>query len=395
MSLLDNLRRRRAETYDAARAITDSAGNRQLTDSESAEFDRLTAEIDSIDERLGQIFGEERRSHQSASTFARLQAQPVTRGIRSTEEAELRQLGVRGGSLDFAFAGDEFRNTLSKLTAGAGGDTVPTSFLGRLVAHMIETSPILGLAQVLTTDSGEDLQVPKTTAHSTATLVSEGSAIAPSDPGFGQVTLGSYKYGHLIQVTNELLTDNGVDLEGYLARQSGRALGNAFGAHATTGDGVDKPRGYVTDATVGVTGGTALPPDADNLIDLFFSVIPPYRASQAAAWTMNDTTLSGVRKLKNTEGDYLVGRLNSDGADFELLGKPIVVDPNMPDVGTGAKSVVFGDFEAYFVRMAGGIRFEASRDFAWDTDMTTYRALLRADGALVDTSGALKSYTSA
>jgi HK97 family phage major capsid protein len=52
--------------------------------------------------------------------------------------------------------------------------------------------------------------------------------------------------------------------------------------------------------------------------------------------------------------------------------------------------VLFGDWSRVFVRLVNGIRFEQSRDFAWNTDQTVFRAVLRADGALIDTTGAIK-----
>ncbi|KPC75297.1 hypothetical protein ADL26_08065, partial [Thermoactinomyces vulgaris] len=101
---------------------------------------------------------------------------------------------------------------LSKLSSGAGAATVPTDFYGRLMAHLIETSAVLQSgATILNTTGGEVIQVPKTTAHSSAGIVTEAAAISESDPAFGQVSLGAYKYGTMIQVSRELLTDTGVD----------------------------------------------------------------------------------------------------------------------------------------------------------------------------------------
>ncbi len=64
----------------------------------------------------------------------------------------------------------------------------------------------------------------------------------------------------------------------------------------------------------------------------------------------------------------------------------------MPAQVTSAKSILFGDFSQYFVRLVGGVRFERSDDFAFGTDLVTFRAILRGDGTLVDTTGAVKYY---
>jgi len=61
-----------------------------------------------------------------------------------------------------------------------------------------------------------------------------------------------------------------------------------------------------------------------------------------------------------------------------------VADPFMPAVAGSAKSVVFGDFSQYFIRMVGGVRFERSDDFAFSTDLVSFRAIIRADGNLMN-----------
>jgi HK97 family phage major capsid protein len=289
---------------------------------------------------------------------------------------------------------NEFR-TLSKLTAAAGQNTVKTSFYEQLMAHLIEVSGIMMAGPtVLQTTTGEQIQVPKTTAHSTGALFAEAATITNSDPTFGQVPLDAYKYAVLIQVSNELVNDTSVDLLGYLAMQCGRAVGNAFGVHAITGTGTAQPNGLVTAATLGVTGSAAVVGafSADNLIDLYFSVIAPYRNSSSCAWMMKDATLANLRKLKDTTNQYLWQPSVQLGQPDTLLGKPIYTDPNVAAVALSAKSVVFGDISQYFVRMVNGVRFDRSDDFAFSSDLVTFRCTLRADGDLVDTTGAVKYF---
>ncbi len=77
------------------------------------------------------------------------------------------------------------------------------------------------------------------------------------------------------------------------------------------------------------------------------------------------------------------------------MGKPVLTDPNMPAVATTGKSVLFGDFSQFFIRLAGGVRFERSDDYAFNTDLVTFRALMRADSSLVDLTGAIKYFAGA
>ena len=142
---------------------------------------------------------------------------------------------------------------------------------------------------------------------------------------------------------------------------------------------------------MGVTGGTGQvgAPTADELIDLFFSVIPEYR--RAGTWMMSDATRSGVPKLKDTTNQYLIDRLVS-GSELSLLSRPVVIDTNVADTGVSAKSVLFADFSAYYIRDVRVLRVERSDDFAFGQDLVTFRALLRTDGDLVDATGAIKHY---
>lgn len=404
MSLLDDIIARRTATWDAANALLNSAETqkRGLNSVEEDEYRSLTERIDAFDQRIKDLRAEEGRAQSADTSFAQLRALPTSRPHSPEAGNALRAFmrGERGRTFEVMPDGPVDFRALVKGTPAAGGNTVQTSFYNRLMAHLIEVSGVMSAGPtVLNTSSGEDLQVPKTTAHSTAAIVTEGSAIGPSDPTFGQATLKAYKYGILIQVSRELVDDTAVDLEGYLAMQTGRALGNAFGAHAITGTGTGQPTGIVTSAATGVTGSTVAQgaavigaPTGDNLIDLFHSVIAPYRNSSSAAWLMRDSTIAAVRKIKDSTGQYLWQPALTDGSPGTLLGKPVYTDPNVAAVGTAAKSIIFGDFSAYFVRMAGGIRFERSDEYAFNTDQVTYRALLRSDGITVDQTGALKVF---
>jgi len=402
-SVVDTLRERRNRVWEEAKTLADGAAeeNRAFSAEEQGKWDALNEEINNLDTRMTSALATEKRAKDTDELFNSIRGEkksekPGQQKI-DDDQSELRSFlrGEKGRYFDVNPMGRIDYRVLSKLSAGAGANTVPTSFYERLMAHLIETSAILQAgATILNTNSGESIQIPKTTSHSSAAIVTEGGTISPSDPAFGQITLGAYKYGTLIQVSRELLDDTGVDLEGYLSMQAGRALGNAFGAHAITGTGTSQPRGVVTDATLGVTGAASVvgAPNADNLIDLFYSVIAPYRTSPATKWIMRDATVASVRKLKYTTGEYVWQPALTAGAPDTIMGKQVLTDPNVAATALAAKSILFGDFSQFFVRFAGGVRFERSDDFAFNTDLVTFRALLRADSALVDLTGAVKYF---
>jgi HK97 family phage major capsid protein len=408
--VVKRLRDRRANVWEQAKELADHAAdeNRAFTGDEQSQWDTLNAELDALDKRVKSVIDGEQRAKDTEDAFSKLEGkqpengkQPVEKG---TEELRAFLRGEGGRSFDVLPTGPAEQRDLTKLTNAAGAFTVPTSFYNQLQEHMIEVSGILQAGPtVLNTASGESIQIPKTLTHTPSpAIVAEAGAILESDGTFGQTTLGAFKYGRMVQVSTELISDTGVDLQGYLARAVGRALGNAFGSDLIVGAGTTAPRGVTIDSTAGVTGpvGTTVTfgtqstvgQGFDLLISMYHSVISPYRNSPSCAWLMNDTTASLVRRIKNSNGDYAWQPSVQIGAPDTIMGKPVYIDPFLVSPAANAKTIEFGDWSTYFVRYAGGIRFERSDDFAFANDLVTFRALLRGDGALVDLTGSVKHF---
>ena len=395
MKFVHQLQEQRATAWEAAKEILDRAAaeNRDLSGEEQAAFDKANADIDALAQRAQAFTEAEQRAKDLEASLASMglstagAPEPAVDEFRSFVTGEIRSFVAAPESRD-----------LTKGSATAGGNTVPTSFYDTLWEHLIETAAIAGVATVFNTAGGENFEVPVTTTHATGALITEGSTLTESDAAFAKRTLGAYKYAYSFQVSSELLADTGVDLQGYFARQAGRALGNAFGADLATGNASSKPSGAVQTSTLGVTGSASVAgkPSADNLIDLFYSVISPSRNSDKCVWLFRDSTAATIRKLQDNSGGTGVGNYlwtpGLAGAPDTILGKPVVIEPNIAATATSAKSVVFGDMSAYFVRVAGGVRFERSDEFAFQNDLVTFRAILRGDGILGDQTGAVKHY---
>lgn len=392
MDILNSLLAQRANVWEQAKAHLDTveAEGREFTGEADETWARFNTDLDALDKRIGEV--KDLIDREKAADEARSLGDDLARRGAPADDAvetdvdRLRKL-VNGEVRAVDFRAES--RDLSKLSAGAGANVVPTSFHSMLQEHMIDSSAIRQTnVTVLTTESGENLQVPKTAGYSTASLIAEAGSITESDPSFGQVTLGAFKYAILVQVSSELLTDEGVDVAEFLARQGGRALGNGSGAHFVAGDGSSKPLGVVPASTLGKTAAGAAAITTDELIDLFYSVIHGYR--QNGTWMMADATVALVRKLKDSTNQYLWSPGLISGEVDTLLGRPVVVDVNMPAATTGLKSVVFGDFSAYYIRDVNGVRVERSDDFAFQNDLATFRFILRTDGDLIDTTGAVK-----
>jgi HK97 family phage major capsid protein len=225
------------------------------------------------------------------------------------------------------------------------------------------------------------------TAYSTATLKAAGSAIDESEPTYSSITLGAYKYGLLIPVANELITDAGFDISAHLAEQAGNGLGFAVNNALTNGTGSNQPNGVKTAAGSGITGGTGVAGGftADNLIDLQYTLDGAARRLPGVAYMAAGATIGAMRKLKDNAGQYLY-QVNVGQPDT-FAGYSVIENPALPTNGTGVVgSVLFGHMPSYKVRVAGGIQVATSTDYAFNQDVTTFRVMMRVDGDLTHAS---------
>ena len=364
----------RAKAWESAKALLDRATEekRDLTAEEQVQFDRINAELD---ERAATIEAVRKAEEREAKAAEAAQGFEVRANV-GNDNAILRAIAT-GESRGYEF---ESRTLIPS------DNTVPKSFYAQVfdVARLV--GPMLDVSEVIRTSTGESLTIPTLTAYSTATLATATATINSSDPTYSSITLGAYKYGVIIPVANELLTDAGFDLASHLAQQAGNSLGYAINAALTTGDGSDKPNGVVTAAGSGITGSTGVAGafTSDNLIDLQFSLDGAARRLPGVAYMANTSSLGKIRKLKDDQGQYLY-QVNV-GAPDNFAGFPIYENPAMASTGTGAKSVLFGHFPSYKVRMAGGLQVAQSSDYQFANDITNFRFLWRVDGDLTHAS---------
>jgi HK97 family phage major capsid protein len=366
----------RANLTSQIREVIDSAEaeKRGLDAAELEKIDRIEADIRRADEAIAVAQRNEERALE-ASVAAKGFALPET-SERSASDV-LRQIASTRGAHTF---------TREERILVPSTNTVPKSFFDEVfdVARLV--GPMLDVGQRINTTSGEDITLPTLTAYSTATLKSAGSAIDESEPTYSSIVLGAYKYGLLIPVANELIADAGFNISAHLAEQAGNGLGFAVNAALTTGDGTNKPNGVVTAAGSGVTGGTGVAGlfTADNLIDLQYTLDGAARRLPGVAYMASGQAIGNMRKLKSADGAYLY--TVNVGQPDSFAGYSVIENPGMASTGTGAKSVLFGHLPSYKVRVAGGIQVATSTDYAFNTDSTYFRVMMRVDGDLTHAS---------
>ena len=373
----------RQAAWHEAKQILDTAGaeNRDLTSEEQEKYDRISADLDTRAAVIEQLKADEERAARLDAVAAEIRTDEVPAGDDTDAEA-IRKI-ARGEMRSFEF---QKRDVLTSST----GSPVPTSFYDMVIMRARLVGPMLDVPTVLNTAGGENLQIPSLGTYSTSgTVTAQGANFSESDPAFNAfTTLGAFKFGFIIQLSRELIEDAGVDITSFLAEQIGNGLGYNVQAALTTGAGTTAPTGIVTAAGSGITGGTGVSGafTADNLIDLHYSLDGAARLLPGVGFMANGASIGAMRKLKDTAGNYVFSpALDANNNDL-LLGRPVFENPHMASAGTGAKSVLCGHLPSYFVRTVGGIRIDRSDDFAFNADLVTFRASMRVDGNLPQTS---------
>lgn len=361
----------RANLIAQVREVIDlaEAEKRGLSVEDLTKIERLEADIAQRDASIETAKRNEERATQAteaAATFAPAQAASADADLlRAIATGELR--------------GHEFAREV-RAALVPSSNTVGQSFYNRVFEIAQLVGPMLTTSEIFNTASGENLVIPTVTATSSVGSVAAGSAITESNPTFSSITLGAEKYGALVSVASELVADAGFDITSYIASELGKSIGLQTNSVLTTK--------LAAAAGSAVTGGTGVSGAAtyENLIDLVYSVSGEARVLPSAGFQMATTAIASARKLKDGAGNYIWTNSAVPGEPATLLGFKVYENPNLAAVAVGAKSVLFGDLASFKVRVAGGVRVDVSADYAFNSDVTTYRGITRLDGGLTHAS---------
>lgn len=387
MSKILELREKRAKTWEAAKALLDAkrGSDGLLAAADVAAYEKMEAEVVNLGKEIDRL---ERQAALDAE-LAKPLSEPLTgkpaaaRGEEKPGRASAEYRRSFWNVMRSKMPGMEVLNALQVGTDSEGGYLVPDEFERTLVEALEEQNIFRSLAHVIQTSSG-DRKIPVVASKGTASWVDEEGTIPESDDAFSQVSIGAYKLGTMIKVSEELLADSVFDLESYISREFARRIGNKEEEAFFTGDGSGKPLGVLAatgGAQTGVTAASATAITADELMDLYYSLRAPYRKS--SVFLMNDSTVKAVRKLKDANGQYLWQPSLSAGTPDTLMGRPVYTSAYMPALAAGAKGVLFGDLSYYWVADRQGRSFKRLGELYAPTGQVGFLATQRVDGRLI------------
>lgn len=409
------LREQRAKLIADARAISDKAAaeTRGLSPEETESQTKMLAEARGL---VSQIQNAEELAREEADLRASLPESQRTEK-RGEEKSETRAAYMKafGNYLrdGYSMLSGEDQRTLRSgyvqfdgelrvqqtLTGAAGGFAVApdTSFYGKVIeAEKFYGGILTAGVTTLNTATGADL--PIATDDDTANLgirvAESGSHAGGADVVLSQKILKAYLYStRIVKVSWQLLQDSSFDFESYIARKFGQRLGRIKNNEFTLFNGTAGPTGVQFAAPVGRQGavGTATSVTFDELKRAKHSVDPAYRA--AAKWMFNDATALAISLLKDGNGRYLLTDSVREGEPQMLLGHPVVINNDMPDMAASAKSILFGDFSNYYVRNVQGIQIVRLSELYAESGQVGMMAFERSDAGLIDAGqGPIKAW---
>jgi len=390
MNKILELREKRAKSWEAAKAFLDTKrGTDGIVSAEdTATYEKMEADVVALGKEIDRLEKQEALDRELSKPLnTPLTGKPIFQGMESKggrasaeyQKAFWNAMRTRSGEgLD-----PVIKSALQIGTDTEGGYLVPDEFERTLIEALDEENIFRKLANVISTSSG-DRKIPVVASKGTASWIDEEGAIPESDDSFGQVSIGAYKLGTMIKVSEELLNDSVFNLENYIAREFARRIGNKEEDAFFTGDGSGKPTGILAatgGAQIGVTAASATAITIDEVLDLFYSLKSPYR--NKSVFVMNDATIKAIRKLKDGQGQYIWQPSLQAGTPDTILNRPVYTSSYVPTIAAAAKSIIFGDFGYYWVADRQGRVFKRLNELYAATGQVGFVATQRVDGKLI------------
>lgn len=398
-----------ARSYtDQIKDDTSEAEQRELEE----KFDRAMADHDAIEQKIerGQkLLAAEERSQRSIDESRRPHSEDDRRADDNEEtdyqwdekaaftraiQFGLSKLPEEARSLIKREIAENLPKEMRAQSAGTdteGGYTVPEGFSNEIVKSMAAWGPMLdpSVTRVQVTATGNRLPWPTIDDTSNVgALLAENTAEGEQDFVVGEKQLDAYKYSSdIIRVSLELLQDSAFNVDALIRELFGERLGRIGNTALTTGTGTSQPNGIATASSLGVTAASASAVTFDEVINLFHSVDPAYRASPNTRFMFNDSTLSAIRKIKDGNSNYIWQPADvRSGEPAQILGVPFSVNQAMASIATGNRSMLFGDFNKYVVRRVRDFTMLRLVERYAENYQVGFLSMMRIDGELLDTA---------
>ncbi len=273
---------------------------------------------------------------------------------------------VRGGA-------EEALRSIEKkalTVASDGGYLVPDETEREIGRRLSAASPIRAIAGVRQV-SGSTYKKPFVTAGAATGWVGEtDSRPQTTAPTLAELEFPTMELYAMPAATASLLDDTAVNIDEWLAGEVETVFAEQEGTAFVTGDGDKKPTGFLSYTTIaeaswawekigyvvtGVDGAWPASTPSDILVDLVYALKAGYR--QNGTWVMNRATQAAIRKMKDDSDNYIWQPAAVAGQPSTLMNFPVAESEDMPDIGSDAFAIAFGDFRrGYLIVDRVGVR---------------------------------------
>lgn len=193
---------------------------------------------------------------------------------------------------------------------------------------------------------------------------------------YNELAIASYKLASFIKMDEDFVNDAQFNIEKATIKRFGKSIARTEDTSFVNGTGEAEPTGILHESKGAEIGVNSIVLTYDSVIELFFSLDKDYRKN--AVWMMNDQTALTLRKLKDTDGNYLWNHSNDT-----ILGKPVMISNDMPDVGAGSKPIAFGDFSYYWIVQRKPVTLRTLTEQFTVYDQICYLAIEYLDAKLI------------
>ena len=288
----------------------------------------------------------------------------------------------------------EISNVLRKTPDSDGGYLVPTEWDRSIQDALVEVSAIRQLVNVQNVTGGGFKKLVNLKGTASGWVGETDARPQTASATFDELDIGWGELYAMPAATQNLLDDAAIDMEAWLAGEVQESFMLKENPAFVAGDGEKKPRGFLSYVPGGanadrhplgslglIASGGASTVTTDSIIDMVYSPAKKYRAR--AQWAMNRLSLAAVRKLTDTEGNYLWQPTLAAGQPSTLAGYGIAEIEDMPDLAANAFPIAFGDFKAgYTIFDRAGVTI--LRDPYTNKPYVLFYTTKRVGGAVTD-----------
>lgn len=309
------------------------AETRSLTNDESNRYTEIRTEIKNLDTTLGAI--EYTRTLENTN---------VTKKNKDAEERALDEENF------IKFIKGEER----ALDVANNGGVIPTSIANRIIEKVKELAPIYKMATIYNVSGDLVFPVYDEATPIQAVYVDDMQELTEQTGKFTTVKLTNFIIGCLAKVSKSLINRTDFDLVSYVINKVAQAIAEFLERELIVGTS-DKMTGVLS-ATQGVTLQSATAITGDDLIDLQDSIPDVYQ--EKACWIMHKETRKVIRKLKDSDGNYLLQKDLTMPFGYSLLGKPVYISESCPKIAAGKKVIAYGDMSGLYVKLTKNVEIQ-------------------------------------